>query len=496
MKSKQYLILFLLQLSSILVFCQQEHPIRNKLKAKYDYVGYFENNVAEVRTFKDTYTLIDTLGYELFPPKFAYIHNTRYNLLEAGVWVNNVMKRGYINKKGEVVIPLQYDNVFMPNSNFAIVEKNKTQGVIDNKNKVIIPIQYQYITEANDNNFIVQQNNLFAFFNNKGKPLTSFLFKEVERFYNKVATVFYPNNSSCLIDTNGKALFNSIPNSKIYNSVPNYAKIFNTKTRKFGIVNFKGNYTVPTNYDEISLYDSISIVKQNKKTGIITNEGKITTPLLYDAIYKIYPSEDKFYVYKNNLKGIIDLNNNNIIQPKYFYINCYLEKYFIVKNLDSLYGIFDSNGNSIIPEKYRFYTTSINKIFASKNNQFLIIDFFDTTKNIVLPTKIKFKPNPESYNNLKINKFQVFIQNNLFGLINDSGVTTIPAQYEDIQLINSASYFQVKLKNKFGIVNSKGKLLKPIIYDAIHWRKEYLALKINGKKVETFSTFVKDEEGE
>jgi hypothetical protein len=472
---------------------QENHPIRKRLKNKYDYIEYFRNNVAPARTFKDAYTLLDTLGNELFPAKFDYIHNTGYDLLEAGIEVKNKMKRGYINKNGDIIIPLQYDYVYMPNADFAIVEQNGKVGLLNKNNQIIVPITYDYITDANNNRFIVQRSGMYAFYTNTGKPVTDFAFKDVERFYDEVASVVYPNNSSSLIDTNGRLLFTPITKTAIKNTNKYFATILNTTTQKYGVIDRNGKSVIPTQYNGIELLDSISIVEKNKKVGILSNNGQLITPLVYDAIYQERGMTNRFYAKKDPLYGIIDKDNNEIIPAEYAFVKLFLKDYFVVKKSDTVFGIKNANGAIVIPEDYNFITESDDKVFCTKNNQCLILNVLDTNNNILLPKEIQFKKNKPGYFAIYQSKFQIFIQNNQYGLMDDSGQTVIPAIYEDISAVSFNGLYKVKQGGKLGIMNHNGKLLKPIQYDTVIWRKEYLSLQIKGKKPEAFSIYQEEE---
>lgn len=61
-------------------------------------------------------------------------------------------KYGFIDSKGNVVIDLIYDNVgdfFDPNG-FASVKKNGKEGLIDRNGKIVMPIIYEYAGSTQD----------------------------------------------------------------------------------------------------------------------------------------------------------------------------------------------------------------------------------------------------------------------------------------------------------------------------------------------------------
>lgn len=58
----------------------------------------------------------------------------------AVVVINN--RYGYINKKGDLVIPFNYDKAKPFENGFAYVEKNGKSGYIDKNGKIVVPLEY------------------------------------------------------------------------------------------------------------------------------------------------------------------------------------------------------------------------------------------------------------------------------------------------------------------------------------------------------------------
>lgn len=110
---------------------------------------------------------------------------------------------GYINKKGEIIIPLEYDHHNLPNFNnglAAVKEKdaegNDKWGYIDAKGKVVIPLEYDDAEDFNEGLARVQKadaegNSKYGFINTKGEAVipfeyddADFLIKELHGLYN------------------------------------------------------------------------------------------------------------------------------------------------------------------------------------------------------------------------------------------------------------------------------------------------------------------------
>ena len=117
------------------------------------------------------------------------------------------MKRGFINRNGKVIIPIQYDDLSSFYNGYSVVGMGNKYGVIDSLNTLVIPIEYSHITGANENRFIVTQNNLEAVFNTRGQKITEFSYANIERFYNGYAMVELPNKSASIMAPDGKLAF-------------------------------------------------------------------------------------------------------------------------------------------------------------------------------------------------------------------------------------------------------------------------------------------------
>ena len=69
-------------------------------------------------------------------------------VLKQGLW-------GFINKKGEEVIPFEYDYVTNFNQGVSFVQKEGKWGAIDTTGELIVPIKFSFIEFAKWNKKII-----------------------------------------------------------------------------------------------------------------------------------------------------------------------------------------------------------------------------------------------------------------------------------------------------------------------------------------------------
>ncbi len=81
---------------------------------KFEYVYGFEKSYAVFRTFDKKMGVIDSTNKIVIPPVYSFIYNKKEleNLFEVGNKTNKGFKRGYIDLKGTIIIPIIYDDVF------------------------------------------------------------------------------------------------------------------------------------------------------------------------------------------------------------------------------------------------------------------------------------------------------------------------------------------------------------------------------------------------
>lgn len=465
--------------------------LRKKLveNKTYEYVYDFENNYAVFRTFKGKMGLIDSTGNVVIKPTYEYIHNKEElkNLYEVGNSVNKKFQRGYIDLKGNIRIPLQYDDVYFLSKNLIRVSKNNKTGVIDTLNKLILPIKFDYIRDYADVIY-TQSNNLLDLFDFSGKQITNFKAKDIDYFTDNRTIVTLQNNNSFIIDNYGKIILDPIKNHRFEKVIGSDSYIIlNTISNKKGLINSKGDYTIQCKYDDISNYKSFFIVKDKSKFGLVTKNDSILKPVIYDGIYPVNYKEDHHFqnqllAKKENLEGIINpFSENEIIPILYKDVDDFSD-YYIVTTLENKNGLFSENGDRIISEDCEFYNVSPDKIFATKNNKkYLLTITGKTYSEIEIPVD-EFAKNGPFSNGFAKSNFQIFKNGNKYGVISNKNEIVIACEYDAIKNIYSTSEFIVKKDNKYGVVKAKNEIKLEIKYDSYQIIKEYIRFEIKNPK--------------
>ncbi|MGC8729415.1 MAG: FlgO family outer membrane protein [Elusimicrobiales bacterium] len=156
---------------------------------------------------------------------------------------------GYVDKKGNIQIPFQYDEVFGFTNGIAKVKKGLKYGAVDKTGKEIIPIKYDDVEQRYDDYVLVSIKNKYGLLDFKGNVLTPVKYDKIDYFYNDFAEV----------------------------------KI----GKKKGVINLKGKEILPAIYDDIVVYYDEGMIKLKSENKVIFSdlEGNIISSQKYDDAY-------------------------------------------------------------------------------------------------------------------------------------------------------------------------------------------------------------------
>ena len=199
-------------------------------------------------------------------------------------------------------------------------------------------------------------------------------------------------------------------------------------------------------------------------------------------------SENYFITIKNNGKyGLVDNNNDVLMDNKYDYLEYAFENYFIFSS-DGKFGVIDNAGNVIVQNAFDIIqaingTNIIQAIDASSGKSYIL------NKNI---RKVAEVESPHIY--LKQNYIKIVSQDNLlyldfdgnikeaseilidnlifakeqdgkWGFVNSSGNIIIDYQYDLTQDVNEYGYAAIKQNGKWGTVNANGEFVLDPVYE-------------------------------
>jgi hypothetical protein len=112
-------------------------------------------------------------------------------------------KFGYINQRGETLIPFIYDVANIFTEGVAPVKLNGKYGFINMKNETVIPFQYDYAGKVNSGMARIEKSGMWGFINVNTKVEIPLQFYNANDFSEGLASVMNSSAQWGFIDVNG-----------------------------------------------------------------------------------------------------------------------------------------------------------------------------------------------------------------------------------------------------------------------------------------------------
>lgn len=275
-------------------------------------------------------------------------------LLPLYIYLEKNGRAGLINKKGQEILALQYEDIFVKshlanNAVYLEVHQDGLVGIFDNLGQEIIPINYAEIEPCPTGGFIVSQGQEKGLMHDSGKLL-------LEPAYNAIQQL-----------------------------EKHYLKI--SKNGKVGIYDYKRErICLPLIYDQLSLLKANEesqdkfLVFKNGKTSVVDIQGKtIVKEGTYENIQ--FDEAGVFLTQKNGKWGLA--TSYGQIEPQFDEISSFQRNLALVR-LGQRYGLINILAQIIAQPKYRvvkmikntarLYEKEGPMIYLTLNNQGAILD--------------------------------------------------------------------------------------------------------------------------
>ncbi|WP_459195439.1 WG repeat-containing protein [Wukongibacter baidiensis] len=383
------------------------------------------------------------------------------------------IKYGYINEKGETIVPAIYDDII----NWVSVSGEGSLGFSEG----LAP---------------VRRGEKWGYVNLQGEEVIDFIYDDAYEFEENSAIIRIED--------------------------------------KYGCINKNGELIIPVKYDELRNFNGVLIAGLEGKWGFIKNDGKwIVEPNVGD-IQHILRDKEHVTVHSGDLEGIYKIQNGEIIriaEPKYNRIRPvrygdYDEYRFTLfeKDKDEGYinpssGYLDEKGNELIRSQKHFYSELSEGMRRVKNDEDKW-GYCDRNNNIVIPFQYDeaesfyngsaivtvdekkgfidkdgkwiLEPQYESVQLMEMNGYYIAEDDEGQCLLDVSNLDKISKKYDSIEPFCSTNLVPVIEEDKLGFINIKGEeIIKPE-YDSENYSfsKECMAVSQNNQM------FYIDEEGE
>ena len=277
------------------------------------------------------------------------------------------------------------------------------------------------------------------------------------------------------------------------NILPNYEGFLCVaKNGKYGFINLKGEEIIPCIYDEPSNFsEGAASVKKDGLWGILKKDGQMLLPC--ESKYRIGPFKDGYAsITEGFFEELKHIDHNGRIIPDSLFFD---PNKPLPRQVENGMAYLDKKGNRVIPQTFAY---------AEEFKEGLAWVRTDRTWGFI---NLQGKMVAERYMNrvplgskdMAYNGFTIVIRDNKYGLINSEGRLIIPCRYESLEWYHRINEGLLQFtqtdkngKRHSGIINTKGKIQLAAECDYIEYDESfdvYLSIKSRENKNSIIKVF-------
>lgn len=218
-------------------------------------------------------------------PLYEYLITPKGDRVVATKMVGFTLKSGCVDLEGKVVIPFIYDEIKLFELRAIVMNKNGTlfqYGLIDLNGNVVLPLQYQRIQPLGSLRYVVQDfKNKSAICTESGKWVTGFIIDEVSDFLFDLAVI--RQDWRCgIIDRNGNVKIE--PRFREI-KITGPDRISARTADEWRVINTKQEVIRKAESDQMIFgFNEWNRVRLNGKWGFVDRDFNLRWPYLYDAL--------------------------------------------------------------------------------------------------------------------------------------------------------------------------------------------------------------------
>ena len=418
------------------------------IPAGYEYAAYVGYGIVKVSQ-SDKWGLIDISGNIIAEPQYSSIDVFDGSFAEVGKCVeDNKCQYGLIDTVGEVVLPVEYDEILRWDNGYYVVRKDELYGLLSPSLHVAIEPKRKYLKKLND------------------KYILELVNSDYPGWYNLMD--YYGNGIICRDEYRGFITVEELENG--FFKALHFRSEYKAGSR-YGIYNSTGKQIYYNDHcDDITYFgDNLFLVKEfiysgsglagHNKYKIVNCQGEVLFNKYYDYIELL--KNGNLLICRNKLYGVAKPTGEIIIQPKY-------------KNEISF-----ENGVSKIQVEY---SSQEHKIDTDGH----VLLLGSNKKEIQIPKN--FYWGTDFINGISIVRATDSYGNDTIGVINEDGEVVVPAEYDNIKLLSDNTLL-VNKDNNYGLFDITGKCILPKVFTTIeHISKDRIRVIWNLNKTQSWSS--------
>lgn len=258
------------------------------IEPEYNKVGNFSEGLAFV-TSEDVAGYIDKKGVLLFSTR----PDKSYDFYE-GVAINNVdgAAYGFIDKKGNITIPFQFDFARDFKEDLACVKTGGKYGFVDKKGEYVINPQFEYASSFSNGLASVRQGNRFGYVNKKGKMVVDPMFLAARDFVGEYAFVKNSDEKYGLINRKGDFII-----KPQFSDAKNPSDIYGIRSGQFTGKDFAPDFMkryVQGNWDGLSGSTTLKEIRNTYRKYKSSGDNDLVCETTFEPVDGVKVSEMLF----------------------------------------------------------------------------------------------------------------------------------------------------------------------------------------------------------
>ena len=279
-----------------------------ELDRSIDWVTRFQNGVA---TFYDSNVkkgLIDKSGEIIIPAMYNEINRDGDN---GFIVEDTVGNRGYVNYKGEFVVPCMYDDVKGFEEGLMVVATSNNCGYVDTTGTFVIDTIYDEARDFGEGIARVKNGDNWLFIDCQGKVVTNINCDEILTGFSCNRAFVKNGNAIELIDKNGTKI-SIIEADSVYGFNEGYATF--KKNGKFGKLDTNGTVVIQPKFEKLfPTHNGLTVFVKGNKQGVIDTLGNVVVDALHERMGNNVDGELLLFIDNNWDIGTYYDRNGNLI---------------------------------------------------------------------------------------------------------------------------------------------------------------------------------------
>lgn len=279
--------------------------------------------------------------------------------------VKNDSTNGIMDLNGKIYFNNQYDYVNEPINGLFWVIKDDLYGAINIDGDIIIPIKYDYLSIYDGGIVLCNLDTKEILYDSNGNIILDLIYDSIT--INSSTEVTESDKAWLIIDNDDKRGFYNLETKKIiecqyddsmYGFDNGIVTVENDE--KYGYLDTKGSLIGGQFFDGVAYQDqnpafkeNFSYVMKGEKYAYLSIDGKLQTKFIYNSA-SLFQDGYAIVSDENELFGVIDTKFNYVVECKYDSIERIgASKILFAAQYEDNYGIIDSNDNLILDFKFK-----------------------------------------------------------------------------------------------------------------------------------------------